>query len=77
MRIWLTDKKVWHGRMPKRHWPSSIHPPFQRLPGPILRGIAVRFDATFRKCSRTSMRCIATVTAFVSRVLPSGRVAEP
>lgn len=74
--IWQTDKKIWHGSMPKKHWSSSIHTSSQRLPGPI-QSYRGEIRATSRKYPRSSMRRIDKVTASVSRALPSGRVAEP
>jgi hypothetical protein len=60
MRIWRTDKRIWRGRPPKRHWPCWILIRHRHRHGPTRRLDAISFVTARKTISRSSVRPIDT-----------------
>src|ERR1700685_2845769 len=70
MRTWRTERKIWHGRLPKKHWPFWILMRRRRRHGPIQRSAGNLF-ATARKTISSSLvrRVDKGVTSVRNRIL--------
>jgi hypothetical protein len=70
MRTWRTERKIWHGRLPKKHWPFWILMRCRRRHGPIQRSAGNLF-ATARKTISSSLvrRVDKGVTSVRNRIL--------
>src|ERR1700677_825460 len=70
MRTWRTERRIWHGRLPKKHWPFLILMRRRRRHGPIPRSAGKLF-ATARKTISSSLvrRVDKGVTSVRNRIL--------